>query len=214
MADTKRCSRCREEKPEEAWSPSNWAKPYRSPGYCMACHSAYNRANARARQCKRCGVTFERWDTYEHPGSAATHCRPCYNEYSARSREARMGPKRVLKQPQPGCNPQGKIWNDRRAQVFAEETHCWLCGEWVDQTLKGTTARAKSIDHVVPQALGGSHDRDNLRLAHCSCNCRRGQALASDVTRALQRQVDELLIENARLRAALDGRPQLELFVA
>jgi hypothetical protein len=52
---------------------------------------------------------------------------------------------------------------------------CWLCGGDVDQSLGGTTKRgAPTIDHVVPLALGGSDRDENLRLAHFSCNSRRG----------------------------------------
>ena len=55
-----------------------------------------------------------------------------------------------------------------RAQVIAEETHCWLC--------LGTdfSSDPPTADHVLPLVDGGPTVRGNLRLAHYSCNSRRG----------------------------------------
>jgi 5-methylcytosine-specific restriction endonuclease McrA len=41
---------------------------------------------------------------------------------------------------------------------------CWVCGG----------LGADSVDHVVPVALGGTNDPDNLRPCHGRCNSRRG----------------------------------------
>ena len=79
------------------------------------------------------------------------------------------------------------------AKVYSEETVCWLCGIYVDQTLTfipGTHGRncrdescpgckwhplSKSVDEIVPVSKGGDpFDRDNCRLAHRQCNIRRG----------------------------------------
>lgn len=66
-------------------------------------------------------------------------------------------------------------WKRLQAQVFAEESHCWLCGEYVDQTLEPNDLRARSVDHRRPVALDGDvYDRANLRLAHRQCNSERG----------------------------------------
>ncbi|MFF7966748.1 HNH endonuclease [Streptomyces sp. NPDC007903] len=66
----------------------------------------------------------------------------------------------------------GRPWRALQARVFAEETDCWLCHRWVDQTLPGTThPMARTVDHVVPLWLGGEPlDRANCRLAHRRCN--------------------------------------------
>jgi 5-methylcytosine-specific restriction endonuclease McrA len=44
---------------------------------------------------------------------------------------------------------------------------CWLCNSPIRTHQKAT------IDHVVPRALGGTHDISNLRLAHHHCNQQR-----------------------------------------
>ena len=35
----------------------------------------------------------------------------------------------------------------------------------------------RSVDHVVPQSLGGGDELENLRLAHFVCNARRGNRM-------------------------------------
>jgi 5-methylcytosine-specific restriction endonuclease McrA len=40
---------------------------------------------------------------------------------------------------------------------------CWLCGK----------PGANSVDHLLPQSLGGGHDPGNLRAAHRWCNAAR-----------------------------------------
>lgn len=51
---------------------------------------------------------------------------------------------------------------------------CWLCGNGVDPAAPAGSGWAGSVDHVVPRARGGRSDPANLRLAHRTCNSRRG----------------------------------------
>lgn len=65
----------------------------------------------------------------------------------------------------------GRRWARLRAQVFAEETHCWWCGRWVDQALPKEHPMSRTVDHVHQLGMGGApRDRSNLRLAHRRCN--------------------------------------------
>lgn len=66
----------------------------------------------------------------------------------------------------------GTRWFAVQAQVFAEETHCWLCGNYVDQDLPGRThPMGRTVDHVRELWQGGDpFDRANCRLAHRRCN--------------------------------------------
>ncbi|HWG94417.1 MAG TPA: HNH endonuclease signature motif containing protein [Mycobacteriales bacterium] len=54
---------------------------------------------------------------------------------------------------------------------------CWLCGNGVDLSAPAGSPWAGSVDHVVPRARGGGNEPGNLRLAHRSCNSRRGSRL-------------------------------------
>lgn len=51
---------------------------------------------------------------------------------------------------------------------------CQLCGYPVDPTLRWPHPMYKSLDHRVQISRGGSHTRDNVQLAHLSCNSRKG----------------------------------------
>ncbi len=56
----------------------------------------------------------------------------------------------------------------KRVSVIARDgENCWLCGRFV-------APRKRSLDHVIPKSKGGTNDIGNLRLAHKSCNGRRG----------------------------------------
>ncbi|QTD96983.1 HNH endonuclease [Streptomyces cyanogenus] len=70
----------------------------------------------------------------------------------------------------------GTAWAAMRARVFAEESHCWICGQWVDQALPRTHPMSRTVDHIVQLSHGGAPlDRANCRLAHRRCNGRRAE---------------------------------------
>lgn len=70
----------------------------------------------------------------------------------------------------------GGRWNGRRvtelraAVLSSHGTVCHLCG------MPG----ADTADHILPRALGGTDDLDNLRPAHKSCNSSRGAMLIAE----------------------------------
>ena len=59
---------------------------------------------------------------------------------------------------------------------------CWLCGgivDWNDYHINQDGKKVvhkmyPSVDHVIALSQGGSHSWDNVRLAHCGCNSRKG----------------------------------------
>ncbi|GLZ36225.1 hypothetical protein Lesp02_84120 [Lentzea sp. NBRC 105346] len=72
----------------------------------------------------------------------------------------------------------GRPWRRLQAQVFSEETHCWICGGWVDQDLHADHAWSRTVDHLVQLRDGGDAlDRANCRLAHRGCNTGRANKL-------------------------------------
>jgi hypothetical protein len=72
----------------------------------------------------------------------------------------------------------GRPFRAFQAAVFATESHCWLCGGYVDQRLHPRHRLARSVDHLVQlQHHGPPHDRANGRLAHIGCNSGRSNAL-------------------------------------
>lgn len=69
-------------------------------------------------------------------------------------------------------------YGDLREVSAHTDGACHLCLETVDLDLYGPTGyfgvETVTVDHVVPQAHGGDDDLENLRLAHGTCNSRRG----------------------------------------
>lgn len=61
-----------------------------------------------------------------------------------------------------------------RTIMKRDGNHCWLCGE----PFSGASGRKPSLDHVIPRSKGGSDRNENLKLAHTSCNNKRGDKLA------------------------------------
>lgn len=72
----------------------------------------------------------------------------------------------------------GRAWRQVSAQVYREETHCWICSEWVDQTLPPGTPWSRSADHLIQLQHGGpGNARANCHLAHIRCNTARSNTL-------------------------------------
>jgi 5-methylcytosine-specific restriction endonuclease McrA len=58
-----------------------------------------------------------------------------------------------------------------------------VCGRWVNQDLSPRHRLSRTVDHVVPLSAGGPPlDRQNLRLAHRSCNTGRSNRLRARPT--------------------------------
>ena len=54
-------------------------------------------------------------------------------------------------------------------------THCALCGGLLaPREMDKMAPMARTIDHIVPKAMGGGDEISNLRVAHRKCNAARG----------------------------------------
>lgn len=101
--------------------------------------------------------------------------RYCSRECATRGRDKRH----ATSARQRGIVHQKWISPQRRYAIYARDSWtCHLCAEPVDPSLPYNDPWAASLDHLTPRALGGTHDDDNLRLAHRWCNAVREQAEA------------------------------------
>lgn len=171
------CSRCDCDLPTDAFAPS-----HRSNGnWCRACRKAYmaqyNAERAVRSVCTRCRQPFDR----PTPLSRQRICGACRSK--PRRRRTRN----------PSQTWQGRAARELRAEVLATESLCGFCGEPVDKTLHHLHPNGPTVDHIIPRAVGGALlDRNNVRLAHRSCNSRAGAQLAN-------RALDRLLYARAAL---------------
>lgn len=51
---------------------------------------------------------------------------------------------------------------------------CGICTEAIDSDLRSPHPMSRSLDHVIPLSLGGSHEQSNLQWSHLRCNIRKG----------------------------------------
>jgi predicted nucleic acid-binding Zn ribbon protein len=54
---------------------------------------------------------------------------------------------------------------------------CSICGRPINKDLDRNSKWAATIDHIVPLSKGGKHNWSNVRLAHRSCNSKKGDKL-------------------------------------
>jgi hypothetical protein len=94
-----------------------------------------------------------------------------YHHYFAAHFRQALCPRRV--RPNPDLLipiPHSGQISPTKHQIVSERDGgiCYLCRLPTEGS--GETPRAPTVDHVIPQAQGGSHDLANLRLAHRQCN--------------------------------------------
>lgn len=64
-----------------------------------------------------------------------------------------------------------------RAELYQKQAGlCWICQRpMLPLSVTGASAAmAATFDHIKPQANGGEWVKENLKLAHKTCNTRRG----------------------------------------
>ncbi len=77
------------------------------------------------------------------------------------------------------------FWTTQRAETYvACNGICWLCGYRV-------SVDKFSIDHIVPQSLGGSDELYNLRLVHGRCHIRHHRNNHERINKLLAEGVKE-----------------------
>lgn len=63
----------------------------------------------------------------------------------------------------------------RRQLVFERDGYvCWMCEQPCAPDARVPAPNAPTVDHLVPQAHGGTHEPDNLATACFTCNTKRG----------------------------------------
>lgn len=125
------------------------------------------------KRCTKCGE--EKPATREFFGSTPAGnlrgtCRTCIN---ARSKQyAKDNPESVLRRSherQLRAN-KWKPSDQLKHQLFTEQDgRCGLCGEPMDASAV-LDSRQLQVEHLTPVVRGGNNDRENLVLAHRTCN--------------------------------------------
>lgn len=117
---------------------------------CRELHRNYGGKPPATVGCVLCGTTIDltvRGKGGQRKKACTKLCRPCRQDYSKYKMTARQ-------------------------LALRDGAYCGICTQPVDMSLSRTFDGkwCPSVDHVIPRALGGSHEPDNLQLAHLYCN--------------------------------------------
>lgn len=175
------------------------ARALRSGLTCAVCskpmvkgRTSTAQGEARCRECQNGGRGYYEYGNGRKASHGAAYARGCrcdvcctaqaermsgyFAEHSAAHGEHYSSTWRRNFKSEHGFWPQSSWAIDastRRAIYERDGWVCQLCNGAIDFDATEHADRA-SLDHIVPQSHGGSHDPSNLRMAHVGCNARRG----------------------------------------
>jgi 5-methylcytosine-specific restriction endonuclease McrA len=65
-----------------------------------------------------------------------------------------------------------------RKEIFERDGWiCGICADPIDPDLKLPNTMSASVDHIIPIARGGAHERANVQAAHLKCNVIKGDKM-------------------------------------
>ena len=146
------------------------------------CSQECKRANARnraaerflaeeiARPCKGCGITLRRVssDTAKYGMRLLILCDACSIKNARESRRASKAMRRArMKNNGPHESIKPSLIFDR------DNWTCQLCGDELNSEDKVPSAKAATLDHIMPLANGGTHTVSNVQCACFECNWRK-----------------------------------------
>jgi 5-methylcytosine-specific restriction endonuclease McrA len=190
---TKACKRCGEIK--------TYQKPSRAATgvYCSLKCSIEAASEVRTREayartaktCRRCKAQKPREEFCPgRPGLLGSYCYDCHN-LKQKERRQNLSPDQRLKYRLKARPSQTATQARRRAQKFDTQLEmirlvdilkrdgpcCYLCGT--------NPATKPTMDHVHALVRGGTHTKENIKIACKRCNSRKGAKLVSDLDWAL-----------------------------
>jgi 5-methylcytosine-specific restriction endonuclease McrA len=164
------------------------AKPSKQRQFCStACYAAAKRIPDRT--CPICGTTFHAYAAKLSVGQGkycSARCsgiarrgpefcsvEGCGRKHLANGFCRRHDPKSIEASYRGGQKRRARLLKAFVAHVSRDAIYvrdkgiCQLCSTPVDR-------KSMTLDHIVPLALGGTHEPKNVRLAHKGCNSKRG----------------------------------------
>lgn len=162
--------------------------PTAGPRYCSKlCSSRHRFGVPMFTVCRTCGTSFPSW---MHRQACSDHCRLELKRAAGR-RTARRAP---LTNPRfrEHVKRHNLTRKARRLAALVEtfsplEIHqrdnwtCGICREPIDPSLRWPDRWCATIDHKIPFARGGRHERANVQSAHLSCNCSKQARLPDEI---------------------------------
>lgn len=134
-------------------------------------------------RCRECRNTYRRARYLEDRESIQTSVRAWRAANPEKTREA------ARRWAQENPDKRREYGNRRRARMLSATVGqvdldalwtgaCALCDAPIDAGVASPDPLSKSLDHIVPLRLGGSHEQSNLQWTHLRCNIRKGARLS------------------------------------
>jgi 5-methylcytosine-specific restriction endonuclease McrA len=168
----KRCSKCGEVKPLDAFSRDKKGQDGRC-AHCKACNAAYRAATVERRaeyQREYYAANAERRAEYrrEYYETPTGRVACIAAEHRRRAHMAGAG----------GTYTRADLAAIRAAQTDKRgRLICWRCGKPIKDT--------PHLDHWIPLSRGGSNDPGNLHYMHASCNQLKGSKHPTEIGRLI-----------------------------
>lgn len=146
---------------------------------CIHCRMVAEKVRSRRRHgvsdvqafvCTHCHKPFQR---EPKRGQRPRHCSDkCANEARRLRRRARL--------------VGGWVEDFSRIEIFQRDNWtCQICHRKVRRNVKWPHPMAAVVDHIIPLAAGGTHQRSNVQCAHNVCNTTKGAGAAGDQLRLI-----------------------------
>lgn len=155
-------------------APFQWR--WADKGPCLNCGKTVDRPAHRKFCTDNCRVAFS---LYSGPRPTSTTCVACGIAIDL-TEVGRKGQR--LKTTTRFCRPCKRDYNkykmSARELAGRDGNTCGICGDPVDMSLSRSDGlMCPSVDHIMPRARGGTHDPENLQLAHLRCNMAKSDRL-------------------------------------
>ena len=112
--------------------------------------------------CKYCRKSYQTNRTMQQ--YCSTECRQAVD----RLRKLESNHRRII------LERTSVIENVDRAEIYNRDGWiCQICGKRVDPLLRFPHLLSATLDHILPLANGGTHEKKNVQLAHLICNSRK-----------------------------------------
>lgn len=127
-------------------------------------------------KCKVCGKPFITAYGDKRRSYCSTFCK------DIAKRDARQ----VCKQTRRARKRKAFVATVYRSDIFERDSwRCQICGKKVNRSVKVPHPMAPTIDHIIPLAVGGTHEPRNVQCAHFICNSRKSHTGIGDQLRLM-----------------------------
>ncbi len=151
------------------WCESEFITPWETKTYCSREHKE------RARQHRKRGRKTQVEKTLH-----IRICKGCTHPFTSNiphkvycSEDCREWNKRQMMRAKDEEWKNTKTKGFKARLYFRDSGICQICMKPIDTSIKYPDLMSLSLDHIIPRSQGGTHNMDNVRIAHFICNSNR-----------------------------------------